>query len=407
MLDVLIIGAGPAGLYAADRLAAEGLSVTVADRMSSPARKFLMAGRGGLNLTHSEELDTFLSRYGEAEAFLAPMIRDFPPEAVRDWCHQLGEETFVGSSGRVFPRSMKASPLLRAWLRRLENNGVRLMTRHGFEGLSEDGTALIRPEAGLPIALPARAVLLALGGASWPKLGSNAAWVPYMEERSVRITPFQPANCGFQVAWSALMKERFAGTPLKRIALRLGGDPVLGEAVVSGQGLEGGAVYALSAQIRETINRQGSADLQIDLRPAMSVEDLVQKLTQPRGKKSMSTYLRKVLNLHPVEQALLREAGPIPQDPAALAAGIKAIPLRCEAPYAIDRAISSAGGISLEEVDDALMLRKLPGIFTAGEMLDWEAPTGGYLLQACFATAHRAAAGIAAYLKTGDGVEAR
>lgn len=400
MLDVLILGSGPAGLFAADRLSSRGYSVTVVDQMPSPARKFLMAGRGGLNLTHSEALEKFLSRYREAEAFLAPMITDFPPQALRDWCHELGQETFVGSSGRVFPTAMKASPLLRAWLRRLEQNGVRLLSRHRFQGFSDDNQAIVQPETGPVQVLPARASLLALGGASWPKLGSDAGWVSALASRGIEIARFQPANCGFQVAWSPFLKDRFGGFPLKRIALTLEDNIRLGEAVISEQGLEGGVVYALSAEIRERINSQGSAKLFIDLRPASSVEDLARKLSRPRGKQSVATFLKKSLKLNPAEQALLRENGPLPQDPHALSELTKAVPVECAAPYSIDRAISSAGGISLDEVDDCLMLKKLPGVFAAGEMLDWEAPTGGYLLQACFAMGGRAADGISARLKT-------
>ncbi|MEO9528529.1 TIGR03862 family flavoprotein [Roseibium sp.] len=415
MLDVLIVGAGPAGLFAADRLSAGGATVTVVDRMPSPARKFLMAGRGGLNLTHSEDLTGFLTRYREAEPFLAPIIRAFPPEALADWCHDLGEETFVGSSGRVFPKSMKASPLLRAWLRRLDKNGVRLLTRHMLTGIDETGTAHLQAEEAAPAPFPARAVLLALGGASWPRLGSNAAWVPLLEARGIRVNPLQPANCGFQVDWSVFVKERFAGTPLKRIALSHGTDKMTGELVISEQGLEGGAIYALSAALRERIATEGEATLAIDLRPSMSLKDLTGKLSRPRGKQSVATFLKKAIRAKPAELALLHEcldpageltknlAGGLPSDPAALAQRIKAVPIRCLAPYAIDRAISSAGGIALDELDDALMLRKLPGVFAAGEMLDWEAPTGGYLLQACVATAARAAEGIAAYLKTEGG----
>ncbi|WP_428673654.1 TIGR03862 family flavoprotein [Roseibium sp.] len=402
MMDVLIIGAGPAGLHAADRLSARGLAVTVVERMASPARKFLMAGRGGLNLTHSEDLETFLSRYREAEAFLAPMIRDFPPCALREWCHELGQETFVGTSSRVFPRSMKASPLLRAWLRRLEANGVNLLTRRRFTGFSGDGHALLQAEGEEPAPAPARAVLLALGGASWPKLGSDAAWVNALENRGIRISMFQPANCGFLIGWSPVLKERFAGTPLKRIALSHDQRTVPGEAVISEQGLEGGAVYALSADVRESINREGSARLTIDLRPSLPLEELTRKLSRPRGKQSLSTFLKKTLRLHPVEQALLREAGPLPVSPGELAARIKSVKVTCRAPYPIGRAISSAGGIALDELDEGLMLRKLPGVFAAGEMLDWEAPTGGYLLQACFAMGQRAADGISAYLENGD-----
>ncbi|MBN9668941.1 TIGR03862 family flavoprotein [Roseibium aggregatum] len=403
MLDVLIIGAGPCGLYAADRLSQEGFHVTVVDRMPSPARKFLMAGRGGLNLTHGEDLDRFLGRYRQAEVFLAPMIRDFPPAALRTWCHGLGEDTFVGSSGRVFPKSMKASPLLRSWLRQLGENGVTLLLRHRLAGFDTDGTPLLQAENRAPRRVEARAVLLALGGASWPKLGSDAAWVPLLESKGIAVNRFQPANCGFLIDWSPYLRDRFAGSPLKRIALSFAGRTVPGEAVISEKGLEGGAVYALSAEIRDAIDQQGSADLRLDLRPGLSAGEIEDRLARPRGKQSNATFLKKALKLAPVEQALLREAGPLPSGPADLAKRIKALPLTCSAPYGIERAISSAGGIRLEEVETSLMLKKLPGVFAAGEMLAWEAPTGGYLLQACFATAHRAAAGIADYLKTGTG----
>ncbi|WFE89104.1 TIGR03862 family flavoprotein [Roseibium porphyridii] len=398
MTDVLIIGAGPAGLFAAEQLSAKGLEVTVADKMPSPARKFLMAGRGGLNLTHSEDIDVFLGRYREARNFLDPMIRAFSPNDLRDWCHSLGEETFVGSSGRVFPKSMKASPLLRAWLRRLDQRGVKLLTRHTFTGLTAEGAALLKPEGGEPKTFPCRALLLALGGASWPRLGSDAAWTPALEEHQINISRFQPSNCGFLVAWSEILKDRFAGTPLKRIALSLDGSQCSGEALLSAKGIEGGAVYALSAELREKINSNGSAELLIDLRPAMSIDTVRQKLSRPRRKQSISTFLKKALKLNPVEQALLREVGPLPEDPEGLAARIKALPVLCSAPYDIDRAISSAGGIALGDIDDGLMLRAQPGVFVAGEMLDWEAPTGGYLLQACFATGRQAAIGIQNYL---------
>ncbi len=416
MFDVLIAGAGPAGLIAAERLSENGYSVVVIDRMPSPARKFLMAGRGGLNLTHSEDLTAFLARYRQAEPFLAPLIQEFPPERLRRWCEGLGEETFVGSSGRVFPKSMKASPLLRAWLRRLDANGVRLMTRHALCAIEGDGPLQLRTRdetaaedtegEGALQSLTARACLLTMGGASWPKLGSNAAWVPMLEERGVRINRFQPANCGFQTGWSDFLKERFAGTPLKRIALSHGGKRVQGEAVLTAQGLEGGAVYALSAELRETINETGSATLHIDLRPQAGIEELAAKLSRPRGKQSAATFLKKALRLSPVEMALLREAGDVPSDPESLARCIKAVPVVLDAPYSIDRAISSAGGIALDELDEGMMLKKMPGIFAAGEMLDWEAPTGGYLLQACFATGARAADGIAAFLQRSKGEQA-
>ncbi|MEO0979919.1 MAG: TIGR03862 family flavoprotein [Pseudomonadota bacterium] len=400
MLDVLVIGAGPAGLFAADQLAARGFKIEIIDRMPSPARKFLMAGRGGLNITHSEDLEDFLGRYREATPFLAPMIEAFPPKALIDWCHALGQDTFVGSSGRVFPVAMKASPLLRALLRRLEDNGVALQTRHSLKGLSGENTAIVQTEAGETSEFGARAILLALGGASWPKLGSTAAWVPLLEEHGVRVNPFQPANCGFQIAWSPFLRDKFSGSPLKRIGLGIADHHVRGEATLSEKGLEGGAVYALSADIRTTIARLGSAELDVDLRPAMAIDQLAEKLARPRGKQTWSNFLKKTLKLKPVEIALIHENGPLPDDPGALARRIKGVKLGTSSPYPIDRAISSAGGIALDEVDEAMMLHKVPGVFTAGEMLDWEAPTGGYLLQACFATAYRAASGIETYLKT-------
>lgn len=398
MIDVLILGAGPSGLFAADKLSAEGFSVTVIESMPSPARKLLMAGRGGLNITHSEDLTDFVGRYREAADFLGPLIEQYPPQELLNWCHELGQETFKGSSGRMFPKSMKSSPLLRALLRRLEQNKVRLLTRHRFVGFSDTGSAQIQTDTGETVDFPARATLLGLGGASWPKLGSDASWVSILETHGIQITRLQPANCGFLVEWSSFLKDRFAGSPLKRFAISLNGHSVRGEAIISEKGLEGGAVYALSAEIRDTINREGSAEIVIDLRPVASLDDLIARLSRPRGKQSLPTFLRKTLRLNPLEQGLLREAGPLPQDPAELAARIKSVPIKCDAPYSIDRAISTAGGIALNELDEHLMLKKMPGVFAAGEMLDWEAPTGGYLLQACFATGHRVAAGITTYL---------
>eukprot|EP00903_Cladosiphon_okamuranus_P001028 g1026.t1 len=328
-----------------------------------------MAGRGGLNLTHSEAFDVFLSRYGQAEAFLTPLISAFPPDALRAWCHALGEETFVGSSGRVFPVSMKASPLLRSWLQRLDQNGVQLLRRHAWTGLRQDGTMEISGPEETANPFPARAVLLALGGATWPKLGSDAAWVPLLEAKGISVNRFQPANCGFQVNWSGYLKDRFSGRPLKRIAITHDGRRVAGEAMLSEQGLEGGVVYALSAQIRKQINRAGRAVFEIDLRPAMSVEALEAKLDRPRGKQSMATFLKKALKLKPEEIALLRETGDLPDQALQLAQKIKAVPVMATAPYAIDRAISSAGGIALAELDDRLMLKKQPGLFAADEAI--------------------------------------
>ncbi|WP_153770739.1 TIGR03862 family flavoprotein [Labrenzia sp. CE80] len=398
MHDVLIVGAGPAGLMAADRLSSSGLKVAVVDRMPSPARKFLMAGRGGLNLTHSEEQSVFLTRYREAEPFLAPLINKFTPEDLRRWCTDLGQETFTGSSGRIFPQAMKASPLLRALLSRLAQRGVTLQTRLTWTGFGEENTFTFEDPDGREVKLKARASLLALGGASWPRLGSDGNWVSNLNHQGVAVNALRPANCGFEIAWSELLKERFAGTPLKPLTITLGTELARGEAILSRRGLEGGAVYALSSSIRREIELSGKAPLLLDLRPDISIEKLTCRLSANRGKQSISTFLRKAGGLSPVQISLLREVGPLPGTPEALAERIKQTPLTATAPYPIDRAISSAGGVALTEIDDQLMLKKLPGIFVAGEMLDWEAPTGGYLLQACFATGIAAAKGIMNYL---------
>jgi uncharacterized flavoprotein (TIGR03862 family) len=371
MQNVTIAGAGPAGLMAADVLAQSGLRVTILDHMAAPARKFLLAGRGGLNLTHSEPLDRFLERYGPARGRLEPAIRAFPPESLVAWAHGLGIETFVGSSGRVFPTAMKASPLLRAWLRRLDAMGVVLKTRTRWAGF--DGTPTI----------------LALGGASWPKLGSDAAWLTQFAAAGIRVTPFQPANGRFLVNWSAVFRERFAGTPVKTVALTYAGHRVRGEVMISRDGIEGGAIYALSRIMRE----KPGHPLVIDLRPDLTTAALAQRLSRQRGKDSLSNVMRKTAGLPPVAIALLRETGSSMD-----AAGIKQVVVTLAGPAGIARAISSAGGVALDEVDDSFQLKKVPGTYCVGEMLDWEAPTGGYLLQACFSTAVVAARALAARL---------
>lgn len=401
--EIAIIGAGPAGLIAAERLASAGHRVTVYERMASPARKFLLAGRGGLNLTHSEPFDSFLGRYREAGPWLEAALRAFPPQTLRDWADGLGAQTFIGSSGRVFPLMMKASPLLRAWLGRLDGLGVRLAAGRLWTGWDADGALTFRLASGETEAIRPGATLLALGGASWPRLGSDGGWVPLLAARDVAISPLRPANGGFAVAWSPQMKERFAGQPLKRIVIRCAGEQAAGEAMIDAGGIEGGAIYALSAPIREAIRRDGAAILQIDLRPDLTIPELAARLVKRRKGETLSNHLRKAAGLAPVAIAVLRDAAgaALPDEPDALAALIKAAPLRLDAPMPIARAISTAGGIARDACDGGFMLKRLPGVFAAGEMLDWEAPTGGYLLQASFATGVAAAAGIDAWLTQG------
>ena len=400
-MSAAVIGAGPAGLMAAEVLAQGGAGVTVYDAMASAGRKFLIAGRGGLNLTHSEPLPEFLSRYREAAPKLEAVINAVPPDRLRAWCEALGQPTFVGSSGRVFPRSMKASPLLRAWLRRLDAQGVRFSFRHRWIGWDEDGRLLFETPEGHR-AIEARATVLTLGGASWPRLGSDGGWVDVLAARGVAISALRPANCGFTVAWSKVFRDRFEGQPLKNVEFRFGTRTERGEAVITSTGIEGGAIYALSADLREAILTSGETILHIALRPDLDNKALASRLSAPRGKQSLSNYIRKALQLSPVAIGLLQEASGglaarlSPQDLAAL---VNAVPIRLSGIAPIVRAISTAGGISFDELDADYMLRCLPGTFAAGEMLDWEAPTGGYLLQASFATGAAAGQGALRWLK--------
>ncbi|QCK85307.1 TIGR03862 family flavoprotein [Phreatobacter aquaticus] len=397
--QVAIVGAGPAGLFAAERLAAAGLGVTVYDRMASPGRKFLLAGRGGLNLTHSEPREAFLARYGEARAWLQPVIDAFPPPALQAWAETLGEPTFVGSSGRVFPRSFKASPLLRAWLRRLDGLGVKLVTRHRLVGWGPNN-ALIFETADGRKTVRADAVILALGGASWPRMGSDGAWVDLLGAKDVPVAPLKPANMGVQIGWSPDFAARFAGQPLKGIAVAAGGPRTLGEAMITATGLEGSAIYAVSGRLRDGL-ATGRQTLTIDLRPSLSAEAIAGKLEGARAKDSLSTILRKRLAMAPQALGLLREGtgGPLPQSALGIARRIKAVALPVDSVSGIERAISSAGGVMAEAIADNGALKALPHVFVAGEMLDWEAPTGGYLLQASFATGEAAAQAVAASLK--------
>jgi uncharacterized flavoprotein (TIGR03862 family) len=394
--SVSIIGAGPAGLMAAETLARAGVDVTVFERMGSVGRKFLLAGRGGLNITHSEELPRFLARYGDAEPRLRAAIEGFPPTATRAWCDELGQQTFVGSSGRVFPRTLKSSPLLRAWLRRLADLGVRFKLRHRWIGWDTAGALMLETPDGI-VTVNSQACILALGGASWPKLGADGNWVGLLTAQEISVAPLRPANCGFLVPWTDLFRDRFAGQPLKRIALSFRGRTVRGEGMITRHGIEGGAVYALSAALRDAIAADGEATLQVSLRPDLPAAELLRRLEAPRGKQSLATFLRKAAGLSPVAIGLLHEAclGRLTAlDAAALASLIQALPLRLSGPVPIDRAISTAGGVRFAEIDDRFMLSRQPGVFVAGEMLDWEAPTGGYLLQACLATGVSAAQGI-------------
>lgn len=393
MKIIHVIGAGPAGLMAAERLAGSGVRVIVHEAMPSVSRKFLMAGRGGLNLTHSEPMEGFLSRYGEASPVVARWLDRFSPTRLIGWVEGLGQSTFTGSSGRVFPKAMKASPLLRAWLKRLSDLGVEVRTRSRWTGRRDGGWVFAGPEG--ETVEQADAVVLALGGASWPRLGSDGSWVQTLREAGVEVADFRPSNVGFDVAWSEVLIERFAGEPLKTIALGHAGQSVRGDLMLTRYGLEGGAVYALSAALRDAIARDGSAELVVDLRPDLSIEALAARLTKPRGKDSVTNWLRKAGGLSPAAVGLLREIpGAIPEGADKLARRIKAVRLTLTGVQGLERAISSAGGVRLDQVTDDLMLKALPGVFVAGEMLDWEAPTGGYLLQASFASGVVAADGV-------------
>jgi uncharacterized flavoprotein (TIGR03862 family) len=400
---VAIVGGGPAGLMASDVLVRSGARVTIYDQMPAVGRKFLLAGRGGLNLTHSEPLNQILLRYGQAEPHIRPAIDAFSPDELRAFSAELGQPTFIGTSGRVFPKAMKASPLLRAWLRRLAAMGVTFKLRHRWRGWDEAGRLLFDTADGVT-AVAVDASVLALGGASWPKLGSDGVWVAALEDSGIAVTPLRPANCGFLVAWSAIFRDRFEGQPLKRIALSFGGRSARGEAVITGKGLQGGGLYALSDVLREAIASHGHAVLLIDLLPDKNVTALEQKLRAPRNKQSLANVLRKALSISPVAIGLAQEAAVASSTrlseltPEALADLIKAVPVRLVGVEPIGRAISTAGGIAFDEIDERFMLRRRPGTFVAGEMLDWEAPTGGYLLQACFATGAAAGRGALQFL---------
>jgi uncharacterized flavoprotein (TIGR03862 family) len=404
-LPAAIIGGGPAGLMAAEVLSRAGGPVDLYEAMPSVGRKFLLAGRGGLNLTHSEPYEQFLARYGPRRPQIEPLLAIFGPAELRLWAHNLGIETFVGSSGRVFPVAMKASPLLRAWLGRLQSSGVRFHLRHRWLGWDAAGRLRFATPEGERL-VAAAAVILALGGASWPRLGSDGAWVPLLAERGVAVAPLRPANCGFNVAWSDYFRGRFAGQPLKSVALTFSDSQGRtfhrpGEFVITDYGVEGSLIYAVSALVRDEIEGHGPAVIHLDLAPDRSAAWLVARLARPRGSRSLSSHLKSRTGLGGVKVGLLREVLPATAfaDPARLASAIKALPLRLVAPRPLAEAISTAGGIAFEGLDERLMIRALPGTFCAGEMLDWEAPTGGYLLTACFASGAAAGQGALAWLK--------
>ena len=404
-MKIAIIGGGPAGLMAAEAALAGGARVTLYDAMASVGRKFLLAGKGGLNLTHSDPPDVFLARYGERMAKIAPWLSAFGPDALRAWAKELGVETFVGSSGRIFPADMKAAPLLRAWLRRLRQAGLAVQVRHRWCGWDDAGALCFETIQGSK-SVEADAVILALGGGSWPKLGSDGAWVPLLAGRAVPIAPLEPANCGFDVGWTEHFRSKFAGHPVKTVGV-VAKSPTgavmrrMGEFVITETGVEGGIIYAVAPYLRDEIRATGRGTLRLDLAPDRELPRLIKDLSQPRGKRTMATHLQRRAHIEGVKSGLLRELVSKEDfaDPTRLAAAIKSLPLTLAAPRPLEEAISTAGGVEFKALDKRLMVRGIPGLFCAGEMLDWEAPTGGYLLTACFASGRTAGAGAVAWLK--------
>lgn len=401
---VAIVGAGPAGLMAAEIIVGSGVAeVTVFDATPSPGRKFLMAGKGGMNITHDEPFVDFVTRYGSRRARIEPFLQVFGPQQLRAWIHGLGIETFVGTSGRVFPSEMKAAPLLRAWLHRLRTRGVHFCMRHRWQGWHPEGELRFSTPSG-ELGFAADATVLAMGGASWPQLGSDGAWMPLLAGRGVAIAPLRPANCGFDVAWSEHFRLRHAGSPVKPVVAKAGELQQQGEFNVTENGIEGGLIYACSAILRDTLERDGRAALLLDLAPGRTLERLQADLARPRGRDSLSNHLRRRAGIEGVKAAMLRELCS-PEQLASmpmLAAAIKALPLPVVAARPLAEAISTAGGVRFEGLDERLMLKDMPGVFCAGEMLDWEAPTGGYLLTACLSTGHAAGCGVKAWLNIGD-----
>jgi uncharacterized flavoprotein (TIGR03862 family) len=395
---IAVIGGGPAGLRAAEILAEAGDVVTLFDHKPTVGRKFLLAGRGGLNLTHSEPVPEFLKKYGAAENLMARALARFSPADLRTWCHELGIETFVGTSGRVFPKAMKSTPLLRAWLKRLNRLGVTFAPRHNWTGWNGEDLSFKTPDGG-SVSVKPDATLIALGGASWPHLGSDGHWAEILRAQDIAVAPLRPANCGFVAAWSDVFRERYAGQPLKPVTLSFAGRTQRGEIMITQSGVEGSLIYAFGGALRDEIEANGKAQIALDLRPDRTKDELLQRLSAPRGSQSLANTLRKAAGLSPLAASLLREgARDLPQDAGSLVERIKAMPLTLVAASPLERAISSAGGVSLNALTDDLMLKNKPGVFVAGEMLDWEAPTGGYLLQGCFSTAALASRGIRTWL---------
>lgn len=397
--SAVVIGGGPAGLMAAEMLALGGVAVDLYDAMPSVGRKFLMAGKGGLNITHSEPLAAFTARYGARQDWVATWLAAFGPDHLRGWIHDLGINTFVGSSGRVFPDEMKAAPLLRSWLHRLRQSGVRIHVRHRWVGWSPDGALCFATPQGEQ-QVKGDVIVLALGGGSWPQLGSDGAWQDILAARQIDLAPLTPANCGFDIGWSDHLRSRFVGEPLKNIAATFNGQRRQGEAIITETGIEGGLIYALSGPLRDAITATDTAVLHLDLLPNHDLAKIADALAQ-RGSRSLASQLKSRLSLSGAKAALLRECLPADDfaDPVHLAKGIKALPLRLVATRPISEAISSAGGVKRDGLDQHLMLKDHPGIFCAGEMLDWEAPTGGYLLTACMASGYVAGQGALAFLK--------
>ncbi|NMM37617.1 MAG: TIGR03862 family flavoprotein [Glaciimonas sp.] len=405
---VAIVGGGPAGLMAAEVLAHNGMQVDLYDAMPSVGRKFLLAGKGGMNITHAEPNAAFLSRYGARQAQIAPLLDAFGPDALREWVHGLGVATFVGSSGRVFPLDMKAAPLLRAWLQRLRGAGVHFHMRQRWLGWDADGALRFGSATGSTLIKP-DAVILALGGGSWARLGSDGAWLPLLTAHGVEVAPLQPSNCGFDCVWSTHFSSRYAGSALTSVALGFTNDnppvqPKKGQFVITEGGVEGSLIYAFSAAIRDAIGAYGSATVTLDLAPDWTLERVAAELSRPRGARSMSSHLQSRLNITGVKSGLLRELVRKEDfaQPAVLATRIKALPLTLTAARPLDEAISSAGGVRFDALNPHLMLHALPGVFCAGEMLDWEAPTGGYLLSACFASGRAAGMGALDWLQHSD-----